>query len=94
MRRVALLAITIGLTLTGIAGSAAAWPAGAASSGTRLAGAGTARWLGSIPGWGRCRRGVLSFLNGWTRELHAGGHRSGVCSGAAAAVASPAPSTG
>ena len=36
--------------------------------------------------WGRCRRGVLSFLNGWTRRLHAGGHRSGVYSSASAAV--------
>ena len=36
--------------------------------------------------WGRCRRGVLSFLNGWTRALHASGHRSGVYSSASAAV--------
>jgi hypothetical protein len=36
--------------------------------------------------WGRCRREVLSFLNGWTRELHAGGHRSGVYSSAASAA--------
>jgi hypothetical protein len=34
----------------------------------------------------RCRRPVLSFLNGWTRQLHAWGHRAGVYSSAGSAV--------
>jgi len=34
----------------------------------------------------RCRRPVLAFLDGWTRELHARGYRAGVYSSAAAAA--------
>ncbi len=49
MRRVAMLAFCIGLTLTGIAGSAAAWPAAAVSTRSGLAGAGVTRWLGPVP---------------------------------------------
>lgn len=37
--------------------------------------------------WGRCRRSVLSFLNGWTHQLHAWGRRAGVYSSAGSAVA-------
>ena len=39
------------------------------------------------PAKGICRRQVLSFLNGWTRELHRLGYRSGVYSSASAAAA-------
>jgi hypothetical protein len=35
---------------------------------------------------GRCSRPVVAFLDGWTRELHARGYRSGVYSSAAAAA--------
>jgi hypothetical protein len=34
----------------------------------------------------RCRRPVLAFLDGWTRELHTQGYRSGVYSSASAAA--------
>jgi hypothetical protein len=34
----------------------------------------------------RCRRPVLSFLNGWTRQLHAWGHQAGVYSSAGSAA--------
>ncbi len=49
MRRVAMLALTAGLTLTGTAGPAAAWPAAGASAGPGLGSAGAARWLGPLP---------------------------------------------
>jgi hypothetical protein len=39
------------------------------------------------PHHGRCRSPVLAFLDGWTRELHARGYRSGVYSSASAAAA-------
>jgi hypothetical protein len=35
---------------------------------------------------GRCSRPVVAFLDGWTRELHARGYRSGVYSSASAAA--------
>ena len=38
------------------------------------------------PHHGRCSRPVVAFLDGWTRELHARGYRSGVYSSAAAAA--------
>jgi len=38
------------------------------------------------PRHARCRRAVLAFLDGWTRELHARGYRAGVYSSAAAAA--------
>jgi hypothetical protein len=40
-----------------------------------------------------CAQQVLSFLNGWTRELHARGYRSGVYSSASAAVQDLASNT-
>jgi Rv2525c-like, glycoside hydrolase-like domain len=40
----------------------------------------------AYPPWHRCRSGVLSFLDGWTRALHAHGYRSGVYSSAGSAV--------
>jgi Domain of unknown function (DUF1906) len=41
---------------------------------------------GFRPHHGRCRSPVLAFLDGWTRELHARGYRSGVYSSASAAA--------
>lgn len=38
------------------------------------------------PHHGRCSRPVVAFLDGWTRELHARGYRSGVYSSASAAA--------
>jgi len=38
------------------------------------------------PHHGRCSRPVVAFLDGWTRELHARGYRSGAYSSAAAAA--------
>jgi hypothetical protein len=37
-------------------------------------------------GRGRCRRPVLAFLDGWTRQLHRSGYRAGVYSSAGAAA--------